>query len=75
MLSTLYALAWSRGDLPRPDAAKRLHGTPSIEAGLATGVVLLVIMASSAIGWMLTFDQMPQRIAHWVQENVQSSGW
>jgi tripartite ATP-independent transporter DctM subunit len=39
-------------------------------AGLASGVVLLVIMASAAIGWLLTFDQMPQNIAAWVQENV-----
>ncbi|MFJ3463155.1 TRAP transporter large permease [Achromobacter spanius] len=41
-----------------------------VQAGLATGVVLLVIMASSAIGWLLTFDQTPQGIANWVQENV-----
>ena len=31
---------------------------------------LLVIMASAAIGWLLTFDQMPQHIAPWVQANV-----
>ncbi len=41
-----------------------------VQAGLATGVVLLVIMASSTIGWLLTFDQTPQGIANWVQENV-----
>ena len=33
-------------------------------------MVLLVIMASAAIGWLLTFDQMPQGIAQWVQQNV-----
>jgi TRAP-type transport system large permease protein len=41
-----------------------------VQAGLATGVVLLVIMTSAAIGWLLTFDQMPQGIAQWVQANV-----
>jgi tripartite ATP-independent transporter DctM subunit len=43
-----------------------------VEAGLATGVVLLVIMASAAIGWLLTYDQMPQNIAAWVQQNVEA---
>ena len=52
---------------------KRLHHA-ILEAGLATGVVLMVIMASAAIGWLLTFDQMPQNIAHWVQQNV-STTW
>jgi tripartite ATP-independent transporter DctM subunit len=35
---------------------------------------LLVIMASAAIGWLLTYDQMPQGIAQWVQSNVHA-GW
>ena len=52
---------------------KRLHHA-ILEAGLATGVVLMVIMASAAIGWLLTFDQMPQNIALWVQQNV-STKW
>jgi tripartite ATP-independent transporter DctM subunit len=68
VLSTLYAglvsvlvyrdLGW-----------KRLH-MAVVHAGLATGVVLLVIMASAAIGWLLTFDQMPQGIVQWVSQNV-----
>ncbi len=37
---------------------------------MTSGVVLLVIMASAAIGWLLTFDQMPQGVARWVQDNV-----
>jgi tripartite ATP-independent transporter DctM subunit len=52
---------------------KRLNAAV-VEAGLATGVVLLVIMASAAIGWLLTFDQMPQGITQWVRENV-DTGW
>ena len=68
VLSTLYAGVVS-ALIYRDLGWKRLHNAV-VHAGLATGVVLLVIMASAAIGWLLTFDQMPQGIAHWVQENV-----
>jgi TRAP-type transport system large permease protein len=51
----------------------RLHNAV-VEAGLSTGVVLLVIMASAAIGWLLTFDQMPSGIASWAQKNL-SEPW
>lgn len=59
--------------LYRDLSLQRLHHA-ILEAGLATGVVLMVIMASAAIGWLLTFDQMPQHIAQWVQHNV-STKW
>ena len=39
-----------------------------------TGVVLLVIMASAAIGWLLTFDRMPEGIVNWAAANI-SQGW
>ncbi|WP_263913632.1 TRAP transporter large permease subunit [Achromobacter sp. 79A6] len=68
VLSTLYAGLVS-AVLYRDLDWKRLNAAV-VHAGLATGVVLLVIMASSAIGWLLTFDQTPQGIAHWVQDNV-----
>lgn len=68
VLSTLYAGAVS-AFLYRDLGWKRL-GDAIIHAGLATGVVLLVIMASAAIGWLLTYDQMPQGVAAWVQANV-----
>jgi tripartite ATP-independent transporter DctM subunit len=71
VLSTLYAGVVS-ALIYRDLSVRRLHAAV-IEAGLATGVVLLVIMASSAIGWLLTFDQMPQNIAQWVQANVHAS--
>jgi len=68
VLSTLYAglvsvlvyrdLSW-----------QRLHES-ILHAGLATGVVLLVIMVSSSIGWLLTFEQIPLRIVQWVQSHV-----
>lgn len=68
VLSTLFAGVVSLL-VYRDLSIKRLHHAV-LEAGLATGVVLLVIMASSAIGWLLTFDQMPQHIVQWVQQNV-----
>ena len=72
VLSTLFAGAVSLL-VYRDLSFKRLHHAV-LEAGLATGVVLMVIMASAAIGWLLTFDQMPQHIAQWVQQNV-STKW
>lgn len=71
VISTLYAGAVS-AFVYRDLGLNRLHAA-IVEAGLATGVVLLVIMASAAIGWLLTFDQMPQGIAQWVKDNVQSA--
>lgn len=68
VLSTLFAGVVSLL-VYRDLSIKRLHHAV-LEAGLATGVVLLVIMASAAIGWLLTFDQMPQHIVQWVQQNV-----
>jgi tripartite ATP-independent transporter DctM subunit len=50
-----------------------LHGAV-VEAGLATGVVLLVIMSSAAIGWLLTFDRMPDGVVGWAQSHL-SSAW
>ncbi|MCU0966661.1 MAG: TRAP transporter large permease subunit [Burkholderiaceae bacterium] len=70
ILSTLYAGAVS-ALMYRDLSLKRLHHAV-VEAGLATGVVLLVIMASAAIGWLLTYDQMPQNIAAWVQQNIEA---
>lgn len=68
VLSTLYAGLVSTM-VYRDLGWKRLNDA-IVNAGLAAGVVLLVIMASAAIGWLLTYDQMPQGIAQWVQANV-----
>ena len=68
VLSTLFAGLVSLV-IYRDLTIRRLHHA-ILEAGLATGVVLMVIMASAAIGWLLTFDQMPQHIVLWVQANV-----
>ncbi len=52
---------------------RRLHHAV-LEAGIATGVVLLVIMASAAIGWLLTYDRMPDDVVAWAQANI-SQKW
>lgn len=36
-----------------------------VSAGVATGVVMLVIMASAAVGWIMTYVQAPQAFAAW----------
>lgn len=72
ILSTLYAGLVS-AFLYKDLGLKRLNQAV-IHAGLATGVVLLVIMASAAIGWLLTFDQMPNGIVQWAKDNI-SQGW
>lgn len=71
VLSTLYAGLVSV--LVYRDLGWRRLNDAVAHAGLATGVVLLVIMASSAIGWLLTFDQMPNGIVQWVQSHVDSA--
>ncbi len=43
-----------------------------VEAGIATGVVMLVIMGSAACGWLMTFDQVPTRFATWVASTIKS---
>ena len=72
VLSTLYAGLISAG-VYRDLTLRRLHHAV-VEAGLSTGVVLLVIMASAAIGWLLTFDRMPDGVVAWAQANLHS-GW
>ena len=68
VLSTLFAGLVS-AVVYRDLTWERLHKAV-VEAGLSTGVVLLVIMASAAIGWLLTFDQMPNGIVMWAQKNL-----
>lgn len=39
----------------------------TIDAGLTTGAVMIIIMASSTIQWILTAEQVHQDVAQWVQ--------
>ncbi|WP_019561771.1 MULTISPECIES: TRAP transporter large permease [Caldimonas] len=72
VLSTLYAAVVS--SVIYRDLSWRRLLEAVIEAGVTSGVVLFVIMASAAIGWLLTFDQMPQHFAQWVQSHV-TAAW
>jgi TRAP-type transport system large permease protein len=72
VLSTLYSGLVSVFVYRDLDFQRLNHAV--MQAGVATGVVLLVIMASAAIGWLLTFDQMPNGIVNWAKENI-SQAW
>ena len=41
-----------------------------IDAGVATGIVMMVIMGSAAASWILTYDQVPQRFAEWISTTL-----
>jgi tripartite ATP-independent transporter DctM subunit len=64
VLTVIYSLALS-AFLYRDLTWRRFHDA-MIEAGVATGIVMLVIMGSAVVGWILTFDQVPTRFAEWV---------
>lgn len=38
-------------------------------AGMATGVVMLLIMASTAVGWILTIEQVPMQFLEWAKNS------
>lgn len=42
-----------------------------VSAGVSTGVVMLVIMGSSVVGWLATYAQIPQSFAAWCVETLQ----
>ena len=68
VLAVVYALALS-AFFYRDLTWKRFYHS-LIESGIATGVVMLVIMGSAIVGWILTFDQVPTRFAEWVTATI-----
>ncbi len=68
VLAVVYALALS-AFFYRDLTWKRFHHS-LIESGIATGVVMLVIMGSAIVGWILTFDEVPTRFAEWVSATI-----
>jgi len=64
VMAVLYALVASLL-LYRDMSWRRFHKA-MIDAGIATGIVMMVIMGSAAASWILTFDEVPQRFAEWV---------
>jgi tripartite ATP-independent transporter DctM subunit len=68
VMACLYALAASLL-LYRDMSWRRFHKA-MIDAGIATGIVMMVIMGSAAASWILTYDQVPQRFAEWVSTSL-----
>jgi tripartite ATP-independent transporter DctM subunit len=63
VLAVLYALVLS-ALLYRDLDARRLWNA-MVRTAVATGAVLLIIMASSLVGWILTVEQIPNRLTEW----------
>lgn len=64
-LAVIYALLAS-GLIYRDLTWERVK-TSLYSAGMATGVVMLLIMASTAVGWILTLEQIPAQFLDWAQ--------
>ncbi len=69
-MSTLYALVVSCVVYRDLTLAKLKHA--AVEAGISTGVVLLIIMASSVVGWIVTYEQLPAAFTQYAKETLQS---
>lgn len=68
VMAVLYALAAS-AFLYRDMSWARFRKA-MVDAGIATGIVMMVIMGSAAASWILTYDQVPQRFAAWVSATL-----
>jgi tripartite ATP-independent transporter DctM subunit len=68
VMAVLYALAASM--LIYRDMTWARFRKAIIDAGIATGIVMLVIMGSAAASYILTYDQVPQNFAIWVKETL-----
>jgi tripartite ATP-independent transporter DctM subunit len=66
-LAVIYALLAS-GLIYRDLTWTRVKGSLR-SAGMATGVVMLLIMASTAVGWILTLEQVPAQFLDWAQSS------
>ncbi|MDB6178458.1 TRAP transporter large permease [Paracoccus sp. Z330] len=42
-----------------------------LSAGMMTGVIMLVIMSSSVLQWILTFESVPENLANWMLDTLQ----
>ena len=68
VMAVLYALA--AGLVVYRDMTFSRFVAALIAAGVATGVVMLVIMGSAVVGWLMTYAQVPQRFAAWAMETL-----
>ncbi len=70
VMSTLYALLVA-AFIYRDLTVAKLRSA-AIEAGISTGVVLLIIMASSVVGWIVTYEQLPAMFTQFATETLKS---
>lgn len=63
VIAVFYAIA--AGIFVYRDMTIRRFGQALVAAGVATGVVMLVIMGSAVVGWLMTYAQIPQQFADW----------
>jgi len=70
VMSTLYALVVST--LVYRDMTLKKLRQAALEAGIATGVVLLIIMASAIVGWIVTYEQLPAAFTQFATQTLQS---
>jgi tripartite ATP-independent transporter DctM subunit len=68
VMAVVYALAASL--LIYRDLSWRRFHKAMIDSGIATGIVMMVIMGSAAASWILTYDQVPQHFAGWVSTTL-----
>ena len=68
VMSTLYAFVVSVALYQDLTFARLKHSI--VDAGVATAVVMLIIMASSVVGWILTFEQLPATFVTFVQNTL-----
>lgn len=69
VLATFYAIVM--GVFVYRDMTMRRFVDAVLSAGCSTGVVMLVIMGSSVVGWLVTYAQLPQAFAAWCMETLQ----
>src|SRR4029078_607494 len=70
VMSTLYALVVA-GVVYRDLTWAKIRRA-SLDGGISTGVVLLIIMASSVVGWIVTYEQLPAEFTRYAKEVLQS---
>jgi tripartite ATP-independent transporter DctM subunit len=70
VMAVLYALLVAT--VIYKDMTLRRFLSALVNAGRATGVVMLVIMASAAVGWIMSFVQAPQAFATWATGTLQT---
>jgi tripartite ATP-independent transporter DctM subunit len=68
VMSTLYALIVSTVFYRDMTMERLKHSL--LDAGTSTAVVMLIIMASSVIGWVITFENVPAAFVTWTHESL-----